>query len=82
MIELLDWMSRAGCVGVFIGLEFLGKAPCVHTTRESSRPGSGGRQTLHRKGMVVEAGLIFGFDSDSGRSSNPPWPSSMTSAPT
>lgn len=65
--ELLDWMSRSGCVGVFIGLESFSEAAlCSHNkTIKSPRFYKEAVKTLHRKGIVVEAGLIFGFDSDS-----------------
>jgi radical SAM superfamily enzyme YgiQ (UPF0313 family) len=64
--ELVAAMSDAGCVGVFIGLEsFSEHALC--SQNKTIRPPEYYReavQTLHRHGMVVEAGLIFGFDGD------------------
>jgi radical SAM superfamily enzyme YgiQ (UPF0313 family) len=64
--ELLAWMRRAGCVGVFIGLEsFSERALCSqHKTLKSPRFYKDAVRTIHRHGMVVEAGLIFGFDTD------------------
>ena len=64
--ELLEWMHRAGCVGVFIGLEsFSERALCSqHKTLKSPQLYRDAVRTLHRHGMVVEAGLIFGFDTD------------------
>ncbi len=64
--ELLRWMRRAGCVGVFIGLEsFSERALCSqHKTLKSPQLYKEAVRTLHRHGMVVEAGLIFGFDTD------------------
>ena len=64
--ELLHWMRRAGCVGVFVGLEsFSERALCSqHKTLKSPQLYKEAVRTLHRHGMVVEAGLIFGFDTD------------------
>ncbi len=64
--ELLEWMRRAGCVGVFIGLEtFSESALCSQNkTIASPRHYREAIRTIHRHGMVVEAGLIFGFDTD------------------
>lgn len=64
--ELLDWMRRAGCVGVFVGLEsFSESALCSqHKTLKSPQFYQDAVRTIHRHGMVVEAGLIFGFDTD------------------
>ncbi len=64
--ELLGWMWRAGCVGVFVGLEsFSDRALCAqHKTLKSARAYGDAVREIHRHGMVVEAGLIFGFDSD------------------
>lgn len=63
---LLEWMRRSGCVGVFVGLEsFSDAALCSQNKR--IRPAGHYRdavRTLHRHGMVVEAGVIFGFDTD------------------
>jgi len=64
--ELVAAMTDAGCVGVFIGLEsFSERALC--SQNKTIRPPAFYRdaiRTLHRAGMVVEAGLIFGFDGD------------------
>ena len=59
-------MRRAGCVGVFVGLESFSDAALCSQDKQIR---SAGRyreavRTLHRHGMVVEAGLIFGFDTD------------------
>lgn len=64
--ELLAAMTASGCVGVFIGLEsFSERALC--SQNKTIRPPAYYREAiriLHRAGMVVEAGLIFGFDGD------------------
>jgi radical SAM superfamily enzyme YgiQ (UPF0313 family) len=64
--ELLGWMRRAGCVGVFIGLEsFSDAALCAQNKRiRSAEHYAEAVRTLHRHGMLVEAGVIFGFDTD------------------
>ena len=64
--ELLGWMRRAGCVGVFVGLEsFSESALCSqHKTLKSPRLYKEAIRTLHRHGIAVEAALIFGFDTD------------------
>ena len=64
--ELLDWMAKAGCVGVFIGLEsFSERALCSQNkTIKPPQYYKNAIRTLHAKGLVVEAGLIFGFDGD------------------
>lgn len=64
--ELLHWMRRAGCVGVFVGLESFSEAALCS---QNKRIGSPERyrdavRTLHAHGIVVEAGVIFGFDTD------------------
>ncbi len=64
--DLLERMRRAGCVGVFIGLEsFSENALCSQNKRiRPPRFYKDAVRVLHDHGMVVEAGLIFGFDSD------------------
>lgn len=64
--ELLRVMRRSGCVGVFIGLEsFSENALCSQNKR--IRPPAFYKdavRVLHDHGIVVEAGVIFGFDTD------------------
>jgi radical SAM superfamily enzyme YgiQ (UPF0313 family) len=64
--ELLASMRRAGCVGVFVGLEsFSERALCSQQkTLKSPQLYRQAVRAFHRHGMVVEAGVIFGFDSD------------------
>jgi radical SAM superfamily enzyme YgiQ (UPF0313 family) len=65
-VELVRLMARAGCVGVFVGLETFSKdnlnsvnktCHCVEQYRAAIR-------MLHRHGIAVEAGIVFGFDGD------------------
>ena len=64
--ELLEWMRRSGCVGVFVGLESFSDAALCSQNKRIRSPEHYREvvRTLHRHGMVVEAGLIFGFDTD------------------
>jgi radical SAM superfamily enzyme YgiQ (UPF0313 family) len=64
--ELLEAAVESGCKGLFVGLESLsneslqkmGKGFCLAETY------LGAIETLHRAGIAVEAGIIFGFDED------------------
>ena len=64
--EMLDWMRRSGCVGVFIGLEsFSERALC--SQNKTIRPPEFYKHAIerfHERGIVVEAAVIFGFDTD------------------
>jgi radical SAM superfamily enzyme YgiQ (UPF0313 family) len=64
--ELLEWMRRAGCVGVFVGLESFSQAALCSQNKTIKSPQyyKDAVAAIHRRGMVVEAGLIFGFDTD------------------
>lgn len=64
--ELVEWQARAGCVGVFVGLETFSERNLegvnkgfnkVDEYREAVR-------VLHGNGIGVEAGIVFGFDGD------------------
>jgi len=64
--ELLEAAIESGCKGLFVGLESLsneslgkmGKGFCSAETYVEDI------QALHRGGIAVEAGIIFGFDED------------------
>ena len=64
--ELLEAAVESGCKGLFVGLESLsneslnkvGKGFCLAETYLSAI------EILHRSGIAVEAGIIFGFDED------------------
>ena len=64
--ELLHWMRGSGCVGVFVGLEsFSQRALCSQNkTIKSPQFYKEAVRVIHDHGMVVEASLIFGFDTD------------------
>lgn len=64
--EFVRLMAAAGCIGIFAGLETFSsenlgsvKKTChrVEQYREAIR-------LLHRRGITVEAGIVFGFDGD------------------
>jgi radical SAM superfamily enzyme YgiQ (UPF0313 family) len=65
--ELLDSMRSAGCVGVFVGLESFSQAALCSQNKTIKPPQyyKDAVAAIHRHGIVVEAGLIFGFDTDS-----------------
>jgi radical SAM superfamily enzyme YgiQ (UPF0313 family) len=64
--KLLEAAVESGCKGLFIGLESLSneslhqvdKSFCLTETYLNAI------ETLHRAGIAVEAGIIFGFDED------------------
>ncbi len=64
--ELLTAMERAGCVGVFVGLESFNEKVLNQTEKGFNVPDKYRRavKTLHRHGIFVQSGIIFGFDDD------------------
>lgn len=65
--ELLELMQKAGCAGVFVGLESFSEAALCSQNKNIKKPQYYRQavQKLHKYGIFVEAGLIFGFDTDS-----------------
>lgn len=64
--DLLAAMQRAGCFGVFVGLETLDTVALAQLDKPCNRPARY-REAIaafHRHGMYVEAGVIVGFDTD------------------
>ncbi len=67
--DLLARMARAGCVGVFVGLETFSESNLVGVGKDTHRV----RQyrdrvgRFHAAGIGVEAGIVFGFDKDTPR---------------
>jgi radical SAM superfamily enzyme YgiQ (UPF0313 family) len=63
---LLTALAKAGCVGLFIGLETFN----VHNLAESEKGFNAPEKyrkavaAIHRHGIFVESGVIFGFDED------------------
>jgi len=64
--ELLRAMRRAGCAGVFIGLESFSEAALCSQNKKIKSPlfYKEAIRKIHQQGIFVEAGLIFGFDTD------------------
>jgi len=63
--ELLDLAARAGCKVMFTGFESVSRDSLVEANKKN-RPGEYGEliEALHKRGMGVEGGFIFGFDTD------------------
>jgi len=64
--ELLTALAGAGCVGLFIGLETFNTHNLDQTEKGFNVPEKYKRAigTIHRHGIFVESGVIFGFDND------------------
>lgn len=64
--ELVDLAARAGCVGVFVGLESLSSAnlDSVNKSFHRAEHYAHAIELFHAHGIGVEAGLVFGFDGD------------------
>jgi radical SAM superfamily enzyme YgiQ (UPF0313 family) len=64
--ELLEAMQRAGCVGVFVGLETFNPEALASQQKAFNTPGKYREAVaaFHRRGMYVEAGVMVGFDHD------------------
>lgn len=63
---LLRALQNSGCVGVFIGLETFSEIALCSQNKNIKAPQyyKEAIQKIHKFGIFVEAGLIFGFDSD------------------
>jgi radical SAM superfamily enzyme YgiQ (UPF0313 family) len=64
--ELVKLAAWAGCKGVFVGLETFSDRNLGAVSKSFNRV-SGYREAvrlLHRHGIAVEAGVVFGFDGD------------------
>lgn len=64
--ELLDLAKDAGCLYLFIGLESFSAESLASVNKESNNAAGYGRtiKLIHRYGISVWAGIIFGFDTD------------------
>ena len=64
--ELLDLLHKAGCVGLFIGLETFNEKNLNQTEKGFNTPRHYKQaiDTIHRHGIFVESGVIFGFEDD------------------
>jgi len=64
--QLLEALQKSGCVGVFIGLESFSESALCSQNKNIKSPlfYKDAVKKIHSYGIFVEAGLIFGFDTD------------------
>ena len=64
--ELVDLAAKAGCIGVFVGMETFSVRNLESVNKGFNRVWKYREaiRTLHRHGIGVEAGIVFGFDHD------------------
>lgn len=64
--DMVRLMADAGCVGIFAGLETFSEdnLGSVNKTCHRVQQYREAIQLLHRYGITVEAGIVFGFDGD------------------
>ncbi|MBN2584350.1 MAG: B12-binding domain-containing radical SAM protein [Planctomycetes bacterium] len=64
--DLLDAMAAAGCKSLFIGFETINPANLASCRKSQNRVQEYDRTiaAIHRRGMMVDASLVFGFDGD------------------
>ncbi|HVL99688.1 MAG TPA: radical SAM protein [Egibacteraceae bacterium] len=64
--ELLDLAARSGMRALFTGFESVSPGSLREAKKQRNRPGEYGELVtrLHRRGIGVEGGFIFGFDHD------------------
>ena len=64
--ELVRAASEAGCIGLFVGLESFSESSLLSVDKGFNRVEKHRERvaTLHANGIGVEAGIVFGFDTD------------------
>jgi len=64
--SLLTLLRDAGCMGIFVGMETANGAALKAQEKGFNAPGRyrDAVRRIHRHGMFVEAGIMFGFDAD------------------
>jgi radical SAM superfamily enzyme YgiQ (UPF0313 family) len=64
--EFLEWAARSGCKQLFIGLESVSQASLEGVHKKFNRVDDYARviDRIHSYGIAVQAGIVFGFDSD------------------
>jgi len=64
--ELLDLAGKAGCIYLFIGLESFSNDSLIEVNKTINKVGeySGIIRLIHHYGISIQAGIVFGFDSD------------------
>ena len=63
--EMLDLAARAGLRAMFTGFESMSRDALIECNKKN-RPGEFGEfiQKIHKRGISIEGGFIFGFDHD------------------
>jgi radical SAM superfamily enzyme YgiQ (UPF0313 family) len=64
--DLLDLMAASGCQSLFIGFETIraDSLSAMHKTQNRVEEYNRTIERIHRRGIMVNASVIFGFDSD------------------
>ena len=64
--DLVRMMAESGCIGIFVGLETFSddNLGSVNKTCHRVQQYREAIRLLHRYGIIVEAGIVFGFDGD------------------
>jgi len=64
--DLLQLLRKAGCIGLFIGLETLNESALQEQEKFCNSPEKYKEAIarIHQQGIFVEAGIMFGFDTD------------------
>ena len=64
--EFLELAARSGCKQLFIGLESISQASMNEVGKRFNRVDEYARliERIHAHGIAVQAGIVFGFDSD------------------
>ena len=64
--EFLELAARSGCKQLFLGLESISQASMNEVHKRFNRVEEYGQiiRRIHRHGIAVQAGIVFGFDSD------------------
>jgi radical SAM superfamily enzyme YgiQ (UPF0313 family) len=67
--EFLELAARSGCKQLFLGLESISQASMNEVHKRFNRVENYDSiiQRIHAHGIAVQAGIVFGFDSDSPR---------------
>ena len=64
--EFLELAARSGCKQLFVGLESISQASLDEVHKRFNRVSDYARaiERIHSHGIAVQAGMVFGFDSD------------------
>lgn len=64
--ELLDLASKAGCIGLFIGIESVNRKNLANVDKSFNKPEKYKKKIrkINKAGIGVQAGMIVGLDSD------------------